>query len=250
MRLQRFFVSPEQIRGRRVSLAGEQARQISRVLRLREADQIIVLDDRGWQYNVALDKVTADLVTGEISGRRQAAGEPETHLTLYQAFLKKDNFEWILQKGTEIGVTKFVPLITQRCVVRHETLKPAKIQRWQRIIREAAEQSSRGRLPVLSPPHSFPDALADVEHVDMALIPWENETENDAVRALADRAAQLPSPRIALFIGPEGGFDESEIEVAQAAGVQSVTLGPRILRAETAAVVASTIVLSAMGDLK
>ncbi len=246
-----FFISPDQIHGGKVTLVGAQARQIYSVLRMRESQQIVVLDNQGWQYAVRLDTVASDLVSGEIVARNQASGEPQTHLTLYQAMLKKDNFEWILQKGTEIGVSRFVPMITQRCVVRQETLKPSKMQRWQRIISEAAEQSGRGRLPVLSAPLTLGEALDDVAVFDHALVPWEGEMENGFVKSMSDYVEQQPAQlaRISLFIGPEGGLADDEVQSAAIAGVQPVTLGPRILRAETAAIVASTLALAAMGDL-
>jgi 16S rRNA (uracil1498-N3)-methyltransferase len=251
MRQYRFFVSPDQIHGRRLALMGSQARQIYSVLRMREADHILALDNCGWQYDVRLDEVTSDLVTGEILSREEAGGEPRTELTLYQALLKKDNFEWVLQKGTELGVVRFVPLISQRCVVRQKTIKPAKLDRWNRIIREAAEQSGRGRLPALSNPVMLPEALEQADLFDSALIPWEGEVAKGFVEALRKGVEEQPSSmRIAIFIGPEGGFDEEEIEDAQAAGLKPVTLGPRILRAETAAVAAATLALSTMGELE
>jgi 16S rRNA (uracil1498-N3)-methyltransferase len=250
MRNYRFFVSPDQIHGnRRLALSGDQARQIYSVLRMREADRLVVLDNRGWQYDVRLEKVTANLVTGDILSREEVAGEPRMALTLYQALLKKDNFEWVLQKGTELGVAHFVPLITQRCVVRQETIKAPKFQRWQRIIREAAEQSGRGRLPSLSTPVRLPEALENSMAFDRALIPWEGEQEKGLLEVFGAGGGERPL-RVAIFIGPEGGFDEEEIEEAQRAGLQPVTLGPRILRAETAAVVAAALALSAMGELE
>ncbi len=247
----RFFVSPEQISGRRVTLTASQARQIFSVLRMRQAQHIVVLDNQGWQYGVRLDKVSSDLVAGEIVSREKATGEPKTKLTLYQALLKKDNFEWILQKGTEIGIAKFVPLISQRCVVRHKALKPAKKQRWQRIISEAAEQSGRGRLPILTEPITLAQALGNVNEFDRALVPWEREPENAFLDSLSDviQGGSSRPAQIAVFIGPEGGFAEEEIEDAVKAGVQPVTLGSRILRSETAAMIASTLALSAFGDL-
>lgn len=251
MRQYRFFVTPQQIDGRRLSLKGGQARQIYSVLRMREEAQITALDDRGWQYEVRLDKVTSDLVTGDIVSRTVATGEPQTRLTLYQAMLKKDNFEWVLQKGTELGVARFVPLITRHSVVRHETLKQAKSQRWQRIITEAAEQSGRGHLPVLAQPVTLPEALDATSEYDRAFIPWENEIETSLVDALGTISGmQRPAAaRVAIFVGPEGGFAEEEIVEARTAGVHPVTLGPRILRAETAAIVAAALVLSTLGDL-
>jgi 16S rRNA (uracil1498-N3)-methyltransferase len=251
MRQYRFFVSADQIHGQRLVLTGSQARQIYSVLRMRETEQITVLDNRGWQYDVRLDKVSSDLVMGEILAREPALGEPQMKLTLFQALLKKDNFEWVLQKGTELGVARFVPIITQRCVVRQKSIKPAKLQRWQRIMSEAAEQSGRGRLPELGAPQFLTEALGDVSQFDQALIPWEEEREASLLHALKETTYERPSPmRIALFIGPEGGFDEEEIAAAQTAGVLPVTLGPRILRAETAAIVAAALALSAAGELE
>lgn len=248
MRQNRFFISPDQIHGRRLALTGSQARQICSVLRMRETDHILVLDNRGWQYDVRLDAITSDLVTGDIISREQAVGEPQTELTLFQALLKKDNFEWVLQKGTELGVARFVPLITQRCVVRQKTIKAAKLQRWQRIISEAAEQSGRSRLPALSAPQTLSEALQSAAEYDRLLMPWELSTENGLLDDL--RLLDSPPPlRIGILIGPEGGFSGEEIEEAGVVGVQAVTLGPRILRSETAAIVASALTLLALGDL-
>jgi 16S rRNA (uracil1498-N3)-methyltransferase len=250
MRQYRFFISADQIHGQRLMLKGNQARQIYSVLRMRETERITVLDNRGWQYDVRLDKVSSNLVMGELLTRQDAVGEPRIELTLFQALLKKDNFEWVLQKGTELGVTRFVPLITQRCVVRQKTIKTTKLQRWQRIISEAAEQSGRGRLPELAAPVFLTEALENTDKFDQAFIPWEEEQEVSLFNALRKGASELPSSlRIAIFIGPEGGFDEEEIAAAQRTGVRPVTLGPRILRAETAAIVAATLALSAAGEL-
>jgi 16S rRNA (uracil1498-N3)-methyltransferase len=251
MRQYRFFVSADQIHGQRLVITGGQARQIYSVLRMRESERIIVLDNLGRQYDVRLDKVSSDLVMGEVLSREVALGEPRVDLTLYQALLKKDNFEWVLQKGTELGVARFVPFISQRCVVRQNTIKPAKLQRWQRIISEAAEQSGRGRLPELSAPVLLPEAVEQAGAFDRAIIPWEEEKASGLRQVLEVDAGERPLPsRIALFIGPEGGFDEEEIEIARDAGVHPVTLGPRILRAETAAVAAVTMVLSALGEME
>jgi 16S rRNA (uracil1498-N3)-methyltransferase len=251
MHRHRFFVQPDQIAGQRVTLANEQARQIASVLRLRERDQIAVLDNSGWQYDVRLERVTTDYVTGAIVARSRAEREPAARLTLYQAMLKKDNFEWVLQKGTEIGVARFVPLITERSVVRQKDLKAAKAQRWQRIISEAAEQSGRGFLPELAAPMELDEALAAAREFDSALMPWVQERESGLVNQVKDlpETQEKVGPRIALFIGPEGGFSEEETARAQKAGVQPVSLGPRILRSETAAVVAAALTLSALGDL-
>jgi len=252
MTTHRFFVDPQAVSADEVLLTGEQARQIYRVLRLRPPEQIIVLDNRGWQYHVTLASVSNERVLGQVTARERAANEPQARLTLYQSLLKKDNFEWILQKGTELGVAVFVPMVSQRSVVRQLAVKENKWARWQRIVAEAAEQSGRGHLPLLRQPMAFDAAVADSQSNDLALIPWEEEQE----MALLQRVQQALTSRdngvlqVALFIGPEGGYAAEEIASAKANGVLPVTLGPRILRAETAAIAATALLMGALGDLQ
>jgi 16S rRNA (uracil1498-N3)-methyltransferase len=243
----RFFVPPDQIVGQQVFLRGEQARQIHGVLRLRPPQTIVVLDNQGWQYDLRLENVSGDRVVGAITARARAV-EPVVQITLCQSMLKKDNFEWILQKGTELGITAFVPVISQRSIVRQAALKQNKAQRWQRILAEAAEQSQRGRVPTLSEPVSLEEAIAASQTADLALIPWEEEARQGLLALL--RAMPVAPRQIALFIGPEGGYAPDEIDLARAAGVVPVTLGPRILRAETAAVAATALLMGELDELQ
>ncbi|NCF64576.1 MAG: 16S rRNA (uracil(1498)-N(3))-methyltransferase [Chloroflexi bacterium] len=248
----RFFVNRNQIRGEKVILSGSQARQAHSVLRLRKGDCIRILDNQGWQYEVQFLTVNPQQATGRILTKSEASGEPAARLTLYQSLLKQDKFEWILQKGTELGVLSFVPLVTERTIVRPTKLKQNKMARWQRIIREAAEQAGRGRIPTLSQPVQFVDALVETQSHDMALIPWENESERTLSEPfMPNNQLTLPlSPTVALFIGPEGGFTQKEVAHAQTANMIAVTLGPRILRAETAAIVATALILNELGEMK
>ncbi|RPJ00584.1 MAG: 16S rRNA (uracil(1498)-N(3))-methyltransferase, partial [Chloroflexi bacterium] len=148
--------------------------------------------------------------------------------------------EGVLQKGTEIGVSRFVPVISQRTVISdRERVTANKLPRWERIITEAAEQSRRGRVPVLDDPISFAQAVADAAQSDRALIPWEQEIS----RSFRSNLSGSGAAAVALIIGPEGGFSDEEIELAGQYGVIPVTLGPRILRAETAAIAAAMLVL-------
>lgn len=246
--MHRFFIPPGWIRGDHVLLRDDVARQLRHVLRLRPGARIVVLDDRGVEYEVALVSVGNKGARGDIVARRPASGEPPAQVTLCQAVLKKDNFEWVLQKGTEIGVARFVPLITARTVAAgEEGVSAAKRERWARIVREAAEQSRRGALPVVVAPLTFGEAL-DHLTADLTLIAWEEERAaslRDAVAPL--RAAD--APQVTVFVGPEGGFTAEEVAQAQARGVLPVTLGARILRAETAATAAALLVLYELGAL-
>ena len=155
--MHRFFVAPGSIDDEGVTFTGEVAGRLERVLRMRPGDQIVVLDDSGWEYLVSLDRVTAQQVHGRVTQRLLSKGEPQTRITLFQAILKASRFELVLQKGTELGVSAFVPFYCERSVPRDSGRgRPdGRHERWQRIIKEAAEQSRRGKLPVLSAPVDF-----------------------------------------------------------------------------------------------
>lgn len=256
--MHRFFVSPECLRDGRVSLTGSLGRQLSRVLRLRPSDHIVLLDDSGWAYEVELDRVTRGLATGHIVGAWEPRTEPSARLVLYQALPKGRKFDWILQKGTELGVSTFVPLVTERCVrARGKRDEGHKLARWRRIVAEAAEQSGRAHLPRVlqvtpfaeaceAPPS---DALALMASVGDEAVPLSK-----ALRSLEDAAPHLrvaaPHLReVRLYVGPEGGFAPREVALAREAGIVLVSLGPRILRTETAGLVALSAVLYALGDM-
>lgn len=246
MTAHRFFISPDSFQGQQVRLVGEQAHQVAHVLRLRPGQSIIVLDNQGWECEVALAQVGRGEVIGEVVDRRPAGGEPAVALTLYQAFLKGEKWEWVLQKGTELGVTHFVPVISERTIVREAAVKPERIARWQRIVQEAAEQSGRGRLPQLVEVATLQEAAGQLARFPLAMVAWEGATGCGVREALA--AGTRPE-RVALLVGPEGGLEGGEVEMARAAGARVITLGRRILRAETAAVVGAALVLHELGEM-
>lgn len=246
--MHRFFVDPDQLAGPTAHFEGEQARQMRRVLRLEPGDRVLALDGLGDQYEIVLAEVTNGRVSGVVVDKSVAKGEPAVRLTLFQSLLRREKFEWVLQKGTEVGVSTFVPVITRRSLVRDaEDVTPEKLGRWQRIIREAAEQSGRGLLPVLRPPVSFREAMSKIAADSCALIAWEGATQPGLREALREKGATRD---IALFIGPEGGYDPDEIDEAVAGGAAPVTLGRRILRTETAAVVGAALILHELGELE
>ncbi len=180
------------------------------------------------------------MVRGQIMAQKPCPAEPGLHLTLYQGTLKAQKFEWVLQKGTELGVTRFVPVICQRSVVNRAEAVDGKSARWAEIIREAAEPSGRGRLPKLAPAMSWPEAVRAACTADITLMPWEEAPAGHSLKTALEGAA---GDSIALLIGPEGGIAPAEAALAQAAGVQLVTLGPRILRAETAGLAACAAIM-------
>ncbi len=243
----RFFISRESFAGQTVTLGQEFAHRLGRVLRLHTGDRVVFLDNSGWEYDAELIQLDHTRVEARITGKRLSEAEPSIRLHLYQALLKLDKFELVLQKGVELGIAGFTPLISLRSVA--SAPQPDRYSRWQRIILEAAEQSRRGKLPPLNPAMSLEAALA--VSPGQRLIPWEGEDTIGLRQALGSprsNALQHP-PEISLFIGPEGGWDGEEVSEARRQGAVTVSLGPRILRAETAGLVAAAAILYHYGGL-
>ncbi|MHC4387616.1 MAG: 16S rRNA (uracil(1498)-N(3))-methyltransferase [Planctomycetota bacterium] len=247
--MQRFFISDENMQGENVVLRGQQVHQIRDVLRMRPGDSIIVLDNRGWEYEVVLNSVGKSEIRGQVKAKREASGEPTAQITLHQSLLKQDKFEWILQKCTEVGVRRFVPLITQRGVIRTpDALSSKKLNRWRHIIIEAAEQSGRGLIPELAPPLDFEEAAVGLGSFDCSIIASPQTQGTGIQKALQGGDKRAPS-NVALLVGSEGGFTQEEMDSARTHGAIAISLGRRILRAETAAVVAASLVLYELGEM-
>lgn len=253
MTTHRFFVPPEWVGQNEVVLTGAVVHQIRNVLRMRPGEGITVLDNSGWEYQVELTAVEQERVTGRIIRKALATGEPRTKVALYQGVLRGRHFEWVLQKGTELGIVEFVPVICDRCLMSSlEDISATKITRWQRIILEAAEQSGRGRLPRLQSPMLFPQACGKAREEGLALMLWEGE-QAVSLRERLGRGALSSTGRrpfsIGLYIGPEGGFSEEEVNLAKGYGIRTASLGPRTLKAETAGLIAASAILYEFGDL-
>ncbi|MBK9942757.1 MAG: 16S rRNA (uracil(1498)-N(3))-methyltransferase [Kouleothrix sp.] len=264
----RFFVDAGAFDGRSVQIDdAELAHQIGTVLRLRAGERVTLLDNCGWQYTVAIEQAERGRVAGVVERKELAGGEPRTKIALYVALMRPERFEWVLQKGTELGVSAFVPLICERSTIADaDALSEHKLDRWRRIIREAAEQSRRGKLPRLAPAGMLPAACDQAAKRGTALLLWEGAGGVPSLRQALHHARQGHTPpeqleghsdanrgmpfSVALFSGPEGGFSTSEFETAVRYGMIAVTLGPRTLRAETAPIAASAAILYEMGDLE
>jgi 16S rRNA (uracil1498-N3)-methyltransferase len=239
MRTDRFFIPESNITEKHVTLSSTQAHQIRNVLRLQAGDKIIVLDNTGFEYKVSLEEVSKDKAVGKILQKRPATGEPKLRVTLYQSLLAREKFEHVLQKCTEVGVVCFVPVITQRTIVRDTSITLQKLSRWRRIIQEAAEQSHRGRIPQLKNATHFDIIIAELQKYDLALI---FSPQGQPLQEVLSKSDPAPS-NIGLLIGPEGGFTEAEVGAACGLGAKAVGLGPRILRTETSAIVTSALIL-------
>ena len=254
----RFIVSASVLAaGHDIALPTDVAYQARDVLRLAQGDQLILLDGKGGEWGATITEVGRTRVIVRLDDRRESATEARTRVVVYQGMLKAAKFEWVLQKGTELGVAAFVPLLTERAVSGVGDTGDAKRSRWRRILDEATEQCGRATVPALSEPLTLARALAGVPSGARAIIPWEEEHTVSLRAALGDSAASVGGGvdardgkrEIHIFIGPEGGFSAAEIALARQHGAQSATLGPRVLRAETAAIVAVALVMEACGEL-
>jgi len=228
-----------------VQLQDQIARQIKTVLRMQAGDELVVLDNSGLEWRVKITELGKNTVGGQIVNRQPAQGEPTLQLTLYQGTLKGQKFEWVLQKATELGVSRFVPTICERSVVNKIDALTKKYSRWQEIIREAAEQSHRGRLPVLEAPVSLAEAVKQAQSDSLLIMPWEEAASG---LTLKSALARVKANNISVFIGPEGGFTGQEAAWVREAGGAVVKLGPRILRAETAGPTACAVILYEMDE--
>jgi 16S rRNA (uracil1498-N3)-methyltransferase len=246
--MHRFFVSGALLAQDPVVLTGDIAHQMRRVLRLTPGDQVTLLDGEGWAHEAEVITITGKDARLKVLSRVEAPGEPHAQIILHQAVLKGERFEWALQKGTELGVSAFTPLVTERTIISDLQAVEGKRERWQRIIREAAEQCGRGRIPMLLPGQLLRSAVkGPVGGSTLRLIPWEGEKTLTLGGAL--RACNFSmEPRIELFVGPEGGFTDAEVDWAQRHGVKPVTLGPRVMRAETAGLVATAAIMYHSGE--
>jgi 16S rRNA (uracil1498-N3)-methyltransferase len=250
MSAHRFFVSRDAFSGDEVRLEGDLAHRLSRVLRLEAGAAVVLLDGSGVEYETRLDGVGPQRVTGTVVGRRPGRPEPRVRLVLYQSLVKGERFDWVLEKGTELGVAGFVPLLARRNVVRAALGRPGRPERWRRVVREAAEQCGRSVLPELLPAEGLDEALSKA--ADLRLLPWEGENVLGLAAAIQRARPALEAverPTVAVLIGPEGGFAADEVALARRAGAQVVSLGRRILRSETAGIVAVAAVLYELGEL-
>ncbi len=227
----RFFISPDQVRDRRITLSGEDVRHIGAVLRMKPGDLLSLADGTGTEYTArVIEAGHAEIWTEVVSQSKQEISGPR--VILGQGLPKSDKMDWIAQKATELGVSAMVPLVTERTIVKIKD-EEKRISRWQKICREAAMQSNRLDIPKVEPLCTFSDYLRNLAPGPgtLLLFPWEEGTL--PVRTVLKQHQE--AKQIIVLIGPEGGFSQAEAEQARGKGFQPVSLGRNILRTETAA---------------
>jgi len=245
--MHRFFVNHENIYPDHILIKSEDVKHIKNVLRLKPGDEVVICDGDGTDYSAVITGYEVDGVAASIVKASKSQSEPVINVTLFQGIPKSDKMDFIIQKSVELGVKRIVPLITERTVVRLKDKREVgkKTERWNRISLEAAKQSGRGRIPQVAEPVEFCSAMELCRNMDFSVIPYENCKEP----GLKEHLQNCNGKNIAVIIGPEGGFTNHEIEQALLSGIMPVTLGPRILRTETAALAVMAILMYEKGEM-
>lgn len=255
--MSRFFVSIDSVDSDNniITITGEDVKHIRSVLRSVPGNALELSDGSGVDYDVIIEALEKDSITTKIVSAKPNKTEPPVSITLFQGIPKADKMEYIIQKCVELGVKRIVPVITDRTVVKFGNARDtaAKAARWKRIALEAAKQCDRGIVPTVEEPVRLEEALILAAGCNLRLLPYEEEMEGNLRQHLEEQKLKLQRQEergnIAVFIGPEGGFAPAEVQKAVESGFKSVTLGPRILRTETAGVAVIAIIMYEIGDM-
>ena len=235
----KFFFNKNDISRGQVQLFGEDEKHIKTVLRAREGEEITLCDGEGMDYQCRIASLERGVLL-DILSKDVCETEPKTKITLYQGLPKADKMELIIQKCVELGVDRIVAVSTERAIVKLDKKETKKLERWQKIAEAAAKQSSRGKIPEIGQQVlKFKEAVAEAKELDGAIIPYEREQET----GIRQFVQNFKGESVGVFIGPEGGFADEEIALAQENGITPITLGKRILRTETAGMTTTAILL-------
>ncbi|MBR4139729.1 MAG: 16S rRNA (uracil(1498)-N(3))-methyltransferase [Lachnospiraceae bacterium] len=237
-----FFVTSAQIAGDTLTILGDDVNHMKNVLRMRSGEAFTAADENGMFYRCEIDELDKVQVTAKILWKEEGSSELSSKIYLFQGLPKSDKMELIIQKAVELGAYEIVPVSTKRAIVKLDAKKEAsKLKRWQAIAEGAAKQSGRMLVPQIHELMTFSEALQMAKTLDINVIPYECAKGMNGTREIF--GSIKPGMSVGIFIGPEGGFEESEVEKAKEAGVHPVTLGKRILRTETAGLTTLSILM-------
>ncbi len=240
--MQHFFVTPAQVHGERIVIEGTDVNHIKNVLRMKVGEQLEINDGNNCKYVCHIDSMNDVEVCAWIDETLPADTELSSKIYLFQGLPKGDKMELIVQKAVELGVTEVIPMATKRSIVKlDDKKKDKKVERWNGIAVSAAKQAARGIVPTVSKVMSFKEAIAMVTEMDVTIIPYELAEGMKGTKSLIESIQ--PGQSIAVFIGPEGGFEIEEINMAMEAGITPITLGKRILRTEPAGLTTLSILM-------
>lgn len=251
--MQRYFIPPEQFGEQAVTIHGDDAHHIGKVMRARIGEKIIVSDGASREALVEIIMIEPGQIQADIVEMRPLTQEPWFKITVAQSLPKGDKMETVIQKCTEIGAVRFIPYISERTIVQYDAKKEAKrVERWSKIAKEAAEQAHRNIVPNVESTSSWKQLLGRFSSYDLVLFCYEKEDGcqlRSIVQPFVAGCDRKRAINVLLMVGPEGGFTPAEMEAAEAAGAVSVGLGKRILRTETAAMAALTCLFYESGEM-
>ncbi len=239
----RFYVDSSQISSNEIRITGSDVNHIRNVLRMKQGEEIVICNGQGKDCYCIISRMSEHEILASIESVQETGTELPAKIILFQGLPKQEKMEWIIQKAVELGVTEIVPVMTRRAIVKLDDKKKEekKLERWQAIAEGASKQSGRGIIPKIRPVMNYPEAVREAAMLELNLIPYENAKGMDFTRETMIRLKEYKT--IGLFIGPEGGFEETEIELAIANNILPITLGRRILRTETAGLAALSMMV-------
>ncbi len=241
--MNRFFVMKKNIIGNTIYIRDlEDVKHIVKVLRLKPKEKIEVSDGEQFEYFAEISNLSKDSVEAVILKKQHFQREPFTFITLYQGIPKQNKMENIIQKSVELGVCRIIPFFSERTVVKDKGNSLKKVERWQKISIEASKQCKRGIIPKVENPLSFHEMLKDIQDKNRTLFLYEDEKKT-MIKDILKIQDSIKAQRIAVIVGPEGGFSLNEVRHAEKAGAISVSVGKTILRTETAGIAALAMVL-------
>ncbi len=237
-----FFITSDQIMGDELTIVGDDVNHMKNVLRMRTGEAFTAADENGMFYRCEVDVLDKQQVTARIMWKEEGSSELSSKIYLFQGLPKSDKMELIIQKAVELGAYQIIPVATKRAIVKLDAKKEAsKLKRWQAIAEGAAKQSGRMIIPQISEVKTFGEALQMAKELDVNVIPYECARGMEGTREIF--SSIKPGMSVGIFIGPEGGWEESEVEKAKELNVHPVTLGRRILRTETAGLTTLSILM-------
>ena len=237
-----FFVTPDQVKEDYIYIEGSDVNHIKNVLRMKLGEALEICDGNSKKYFCEIEEMSSEFVRAQIKEELGADTELPSRLYLFQGLPKSDKMELIIQKAVELGVYEIIPVATKRAVVKLDEKKAGKkVERWNSIAEGGAKQSGRSFIPTVTNVMSFKEALQYAKNLDVVLIPYELAEGMAETKQIISSIE--PGQSVGIFIGPEGGFEISEVESAMVAGAKAITLGKRILRTETAGLTTLSILM-------
>jgi len=249
--MRRFFITPEAITGNRAVIQGQEARHLATVLRLVPGDTVELVDGKGTMVKAEIETISPQNINLVIIEESPAKSESPVHITIAQGMLKDKKMDMLIRHLTELGICEWIPFVSSRSIPKPDSKRiMARMERWNKIAMEALKQCGRSVVPIIGKSVQFTEILEMGSDFDQKIAFWENAATPIACAWEHGQKHGIESPeRILVMIGPEGGFSKEEIEAAKKNGFTSYSLGPRILRAETASITAATLVQHFFGDL-